>query len=127
MESYLKINKDYYLVSMSCFIEITNDLTELIHYGNIKRTSDLSNSILKNGSDHSYEEKNLEVTFDNLKIELTPERSNRPLLVDIVEFLVYMTKQKRLVFIYSLYKELKQFELKFENKKTVILAAKMLC
>ena len=102
---------------MSYFIEITNDLSKLTHYDDIKKVSDLSNSILKNGIDHSYEEKNLEVTFDDVKIELTPERSNRPLSVDIFEFFDYVTKQKRLVFIYSLYKELKQFESKFENKK----------
>ena len=111
---------------MSCFIEITNDLSELTHYSNIKKISDLSNSISKNGIDHSYEEKNLKVTFDDVKIELTPERNNCPLSVDVVEFLDYVTKQKRLVFIYFPYKELKQFGLKSENKKTVILTAIML-
>ena len=121
-----KKKKDYYLVSMSCFIEITNDLSELTHYSNIKKISDLSNSISKNGIDHSYEEKNLKVTFDDVKIELTPERNNCPLSVDVVEFLDYVTKQKRLVFIYFPYKELKQFGLKSENKKTVILTAIML-
>ena len=40
-----KKKKDYYLVSMSCFIEITNDLSELTHYDNIKKISYLSNSI----------------------------------------------------------------------------------
>ena len=113
-----KKKKDYYLVSMSCFIEITNDLSELTHYDNIKKISDLSNSILKNGVDHSYEEKNLEVTFNDVKIELTPEKSNHALSVEVVEFFDYVTKQKRLVFIYSPYKELKQFGLKFENKNT---------
>ena len=49
---------------------------------------------------------------------MTPEKSNRALSVDVVEFFDYVTKQKRLVFIYSPYKELKQFGLKFENKKT---------
>ena len=48
---------------------------------------------------------------------MTPEKSNRALSVDFVEFSDYVTKQKRLVFIYSPYKEL-EFELKFENKKT---------
>ena len=113
-----KKKKDYYLVSMSCFIEITNDLSKLTHYDDIKKMSDLSNTILKNGIDHSYKEKNLEVTFDEVKIELTPEKSNRALSVDVVEFFDYVTKQKRLVFIYSPYKELKEFGLKFENKKT---------
>ena len=103
---------------MSCFIEITNDLSKLTHYDNIKKMSDLSNTIFKNGIDHSYKEKNLEVTFDEVKIELTPEKSNRALSVDVVEFFDYVTKQKRLVFIYSPYKELKEFGLKFEKNKT---------
>ena len=73
--------------------------------------------IKKTCKNHLYKEKNLEVTFDDVKIELTPEKSNRALSVDFVEFSDYVTKQKRLVFIYSPYKEL-EFELKFENKKT---------
>ena len=112
-----KKKKDYYLVSMSCFIEITNDLSKLTHYNNIKKIAELSNSILKNGINHSNEEKNLEAVFNDVKVELTPEKSNRALSVDVVEFFDHVTKQKRLLFIYSLYKELKQFRLKFENKK----------
>ena len=107
-----------YLVSMSCFIEITNDLSELTHHDNIKKISDLSNTILKKESIIRIKKKNLEVTFDDVKIELTPEKSNRALSIDVVEFFDYVTKQKRLVFIYSPYKELKEFGLKFENKKT---------
>ena len=70
------------------------------------------------GIDPSNKEKNLEVTFDDVKIELTSEKSNCALSVDVVEFFDYVTKQKRLVFIYSSNKELKEFGLKFENKKT---------
>ena len=63
-----------------------------------------------------YEEKNLEVIFEDAKIELTTEKTNYALLVDVVEFFDHLTKQKRLVFIYSLYKEFKEFGLKFEKK-----------
>ena len=52
-------NKDYYLTSMSCFIEITNHLSELEHYSEILKVSELSNKILKNGVDHLYDEKTL--------------------------------------------------------------------
>ena len=76
----------------------------------IKKISDLWNSILKNGIDHSNEEKNLEFVFDDVKIELTPEKSNRALSVDVGEFFDYVTKQKRLVFIYSLYKNLNNLD-----------------
>ena len=53
---------------MSCFIEITNDLSELTHYGNIKKIPNLWNTLLKNRIDHSHEEKNLEITFDDIKL-----------------------------------------------------------
>ena len=98
-----------------------NDLTELTHYDDVKKISDLSNDILKNGIDYLYIEKELEVTFgDNFKIELEPIKSHRDhaLSVEIVEFFEYVTKQKRFVLIYSLYKELKEFGLKFQRKKT---------
>ena len=99
-------------------LEITSDFSELTLYDDIKKLSDLSNTIFKNGIDYLYKEKNLKVTFDNVNIELTPEKSNRASSVDVVEFFYYVTKQKRLVFIYSPYKELKEFGVKFENKKT---------
>ena len=108
---------------MSCFIEITIDLGELTHYDDVKEISDLSNSILKNGIDHLYEEKNLEVTFNDAKTELTSEKGNRALSVEVVEFFDYVTKQKRLVFIYSPYKELKQFGLNSKIKTSLILLA----
>ena len=99
-------------------LEITSDFSELTLYDDIKKLSDLSNTIFKNGIDYLYKEKNLKVTFDNVNIELTPEKSNRASSVDVVEFFYYVTKQKRLVFIYSPYKELKEFGLKFENRRT---------
>ena len=74
-----------------------------------------------------HKEKNLEIIFDNVKIEWTPEKSNRALSVDVVEFFDYVIKQKRLVFIYSPSKELKEFRLKFENKKTVQIGSYNVC
>ena len=54
---FLNKNRDYYITSMSCFIKITQDLTELNHYEEIKKISEISNKILKNGLEHLYEEK----------------------------------------------------------------------
>ena len=114
-----KKNKDYYLTSMSCFIEITNDLSEQQHYGEIIKISELSNKILKNGVEHLYDEKKIEVFLNGeLKTELEAEKSNRALSVEIVEFFDHVTKQKRYVFVYSPYNELKKFGLKFQNKKS---------
>ena len=103
---------------MSCFIEITNDLGELEHYSEMIKISELSNKILKNRVDHLYDEKKIEVFINGeLKTELEAEKSYRAFSVEIVEFCDHVTKQKRYVFVYSPYNELKKFDLKFQNKK----------
>ena len=97
-----KKNKDYYLTSMSCFIEITNDLSELEHYIEILDISKLSNNILKNG-DHLYDEKKIEVFINGeLKTELEAEKSNRAFSVEIVECFDHVTKQKRCFCLFTL-------------------------
>ena len=104
---------------MSCFIETTNDLSEQQHHGKIIKISQLLNKILKNGVEHLYDEKKIEVFLNGeLKTELEAEKSNRALSVEIVEFFDHVTKQKRYVFVYSPYNELKKFGLKFQNKKS---------
>ena len=103
---------------MYCFISLEQDLKELNHYDDIKKIPEISNKILKNGIEHLYEEKVLEVTLENVeqKIELQPDKSKRGLSVQVVEFFDEETKRKRLVYIYSPYEELKTYGLKFENK-----------
>ena len=105
-EVLVRKNRDYYLVSMSYFIEWSNDLSDLTDYGDITKISELSNQILKNWIDHSYEEKNLEATFGDSKAEFTLKKGNRILSIEVVEFFDQTTKQKRLVFIYSRHEEL---------------------
>ena len=102
---------------MSCFIKLTQDLIELDHYDDIKKISEISNKILKNGVEHLYEEKTLEATFGDSSFEFLPEKSNRGLSLHQVEFFDEVTKRKRIVFVYSPYEEVKIFGLKFENKK----------
>ena len=53
---------------MSCFITLEQDLKELTHYDNIK-----------NGIEHLYEEKMLEVILEDVgqKVEFQPEKSKR--------------------------------------------------
>ena len=73
---------------------------------------------MKNGIEHLYEEKVLEVTLKNVeqKIEFQPEKTKRGFSVRAVEFFDEETKRKRLVYVYSPYEELKVYGLKFENK-----------
>ena len=103
---------------MSCFVTLEQDLKELNHYDDIKKILEISNKILKDGIEHLYEEKVLEVTLENVeqKIELKPDKSKRGLSVHAVEFFDEEKKRKRLVYVYSPYEELKVYGLKFENK-----------
>ena len=64
---------------MSCFIKLSNDLSELSQFEDIKKISELSNEILKKGVDHSHKEKEMEVSFGDIKTELEPTKANRPL------------------------------------------------
>ena len=41
-------NRDYFLMSMSCFIEVENDITELKQYPPIKKRSELADRFIKN-------------------------------------------------------------------------------
>ena len=75
--------RDYYLTSISCYTQLTNDISKLTHYKEIKKIADLSNSILKNGIDHT----NIGRFFDLGKLEFEVDKSNRALSVDVVEFL----------------------------------------
>ena len=100
---FFRKNRDYYITSMSCFIALEQDLKELNHYADIKKISEISKEILKNGIEHLYEEKVLELTLENVeqKYELTPEKSKRGLSVHAVEFFDEETKRKRVVYVYS--------------------------
>ena len=40
-------NRDNFLMSMTCFIEIENNITELTHYANIQKICEFANRIIK--------------------------------------------------------------------------------
>ena len=42
-------NKDYYLTSMSCYIQLTNEVEKLKEFPDIKKIADLSEQILRRG------------------------------------------------------------------------------
>ena len=106
---------------MSCFITLEQDLKELTHYDDIKKITEISNKILKNGIEHLYEEKVLEVILEDVgqKFEFQLEKSKRGLSARAVEFFDKDTKRKRVVYVYSPYEELKAYGLNFENREKV--------
>ena len=110
-----KKNRDYYITRLSANIELEKNLKELKNYDQIKKISEISNSILENGIEHLNEDRNLEINLEN-KIDLTQDKRKRKLSVRTMEFLDEKTKKKKIISIYSSYEELKLFGLRFRNK-----------
>ena len=50
---------DYYITSMTCYVDLTGDITKLVNYTKIKQTSDLGTAILRGGVDFGYGKKGL--------------------------------------------------------------------
>ena len=40
-------NKNYYVTSMACYVDLTVDITKLANYAKIKQTTDPANAILR--------------------------------------------------------------------------------
>ena len=57
--------KDYYITSMSCYVDLTVDVTKLPQFDKIKEISDLANAILADGVDFGFKKNAVQLTFDN--------------------------------------------------------------
>ena len=114
-----KKNRYYFITSLSANIELEKNLKELKNYDQIKKISEISNSVLENGIGHLNKDKNLEINLEN-KIDLTQDKTKRKLSIKTLEFLDEKTKKKKIVSIYSPYEELKLFGLRFQNKDASI-------
>ena len=54
-----KKNKDYYITSMTCYVDLTVDIMKLLNYLKIKQTPDLATAILRGSIDFGYGKKEL--------------------------------------------------------------------
>ena len=53
-----KKNKDYYITSTTCYVDLIVDITKLPNYAKIKQTSDLATAIFRGGGDFDVVKKN---------------------------------------------------------------------
>ena len=114
-----KKNKDYYITSLSANIELDKNLKGLKNYDEIKKISEISNSILQNGIEHLNQNRKLEINLEK-KVDLEQDKTKRKLSVRTLEFLDEKKKKKKVVSIYSPFEELKVFGLRFKNKNESI-------
>ena len=90
-------NRDYFLMSMSCFMEVENKISKLKQYPAIKKISGLANRIIKNGVDHGYDSPEIEISYGGKTYEMDILKFNRSKSVNIFEFLDHYLKKKDLL------------------------------
>ena len=109
-----KKNKDHYITSMSCYVHLTADVTKLPQFDKIKEISDLANAILADGVDFGYKKNAIQTRHDGVSYVFNINKINWSKYIDNIEFFNYNLKKKRLVYVYSPYKELEGNGMKFE-------------
>ena len=72
---------------MSCYVDLTVDVTKLPQFDKIKDISDLANAILVDGVDFGYKKDVVQLTFDNKTYYFRIDRINRNSYIENIEFL----------------------------------------
>ena len=107
---------NYFITSLSTNIKIEKDLKKLEDYEKIKKSSKELNDVLKKGSDSLYE--NVILKIENVN-DLQPVKTKRRLSTKTIEFLDESSKKKKKLLIYSPFKELKLYGLKFQKENDI--------
>ena len=114
-----KKEKDYFITSLSAHINIHKEIKELEDFKEIQEVSEIANSIKEKGNSHLQEEIFLEFNLKNIQ-ELSSNKKKRKFAVKSLEFYNTKTKKKEKVSIYSQFKELEIFGLKFEKENGIV-------
>ena len=109
-----KKKKGYYITSMTCYVDLTVDITKLPNYAKIKQTSGLGTAILRGSVDFGYGKKELMLgKTSGPNLILRSDKSRRDKYLEDVEFFDIENKKRKKVHIYSAYKKIKDRGLKF--------------
>ena len=80
---------DYYIMSMPCFTEVSNDITKLKQCGDVKKKSIIANRYIKNGIDYGFDSPKIENIFDNKIYQFEINKMSHRKAVDV--FFIFMT------------------------------------
>ena len=90
-----KKNKDYYITSISCYVDLTADVTELPQFYKIKEVLDLSNVILADGVDLGYKKNAIQTTYEGENYMFKIDKINWSKYIDNIEFFDVNLKKKK--------------------------------
>ena len=107
---------DYYIMSMSCFIEVSNDITKLKQYDDIEKKSIIANRYIRNGIDYGFGSPEIEIIFDNKADQFEINKVSCSKAVDVYNFYDHLLKTKRFAIVYSPYKDFVENGIIYEKK-----------
>ena len=83
-------------MSMSCFIKVKNDISELKQYPAIEKIFELANKIIKNRVDHGYDSPEIEISYGGKTYEMDIFKVNRSKSVHVFEIFDHYLKKKKI-------------------------------
>ena len=107
-----KKDRDYFITSLSTNVKLDKNVKDLDDFKKISEVSKKANEILTNGVDHFHENFTLKANLANID-DLVPDKTKRKLSIKSFNFFDEKTKKEKNVSIYTPYKELEFFGLKF--------------
>ena len=107
-----KKDRDYFITSLSTNVKLDKNVKDLDDFKKISEVSKKANEILTNGVDHFHENFTLKANLANID-DLVPDKTKRKLSIKSFNFFDEKTKKEKNVSIYTPYKELEFFRLKF--------------
>ena len=103
-------------MSISCFIEVSNEITKLIQYDDIEKKSIIANCSSRNGIDYGFDPPEIEIIFDNKTYQFEINEISDSKAVDVYNFYDHLLKRKRFSIVYSPYKDFAENGITYEKK-----------
>ena len=107
---------DYYIMRMSCFIEVSNDITKLKQYDNVEKKSVIANRYIRNEIDYGFDPPEIKIIFDNKTSQFEINKISRSKSVDLYNFYDHLLKRKRFALVYSPYKDFVENGITYKKK-----------
>ena len=105
-------------MSMSCSIEVSNDITQLKQHDNIKKKkkSIIANGYIRNRIDWGFDSPEIKMISDNKTYEFEINKVSCSKAADIYNFYDHLLKRERFSIVYSQYKDFVENRITYKKK-----------
>ena len=83
-------------MSISCFIEVSNDITNLKQHDDIEKKSIIANHYIRNKIDYGFDSPEIEIIFDDKTKQFERNKISRSKSVGVYNFYDHLLKRKKI-------------------------------